>query len=450
MSSFNLNFDFDKVSGKIKPMNAVNNGPYGSEVRKTGNFVEYKDLHIPYARLHDSSFYVNYGGEWTVDVHRIFRNFSADENDERSYDFEATDAYLKSIKAAGTEIFYRLGASIEHLKKCGTYPPADFLKWAKICEHIIMHYNEGWANGFDMGITYWEIWNEPDCVNPDGSNPCWQGTKEQFFEFFKVAAKHLKKRFPDLKIGGPAICYYDSGFAQEFVPYAKENHIPLDFFSFHCYAYTVDFIGETIEKFRALLDQNGYAKTETILNEWNYILGWSGDIYKKTMKAISGLVGSSFVLGAMCVGQRSSLDMLMYYDARPSTSFNGIFGLSGSEKLKTYYVFKAFSEVKKLGSCVPYRTDCENIYAVGSTDGNERAILFTCYDHDEKEAVRPIKINVKNACKGRVMKVCYYVIDEDNDLKLTREEKFTSDDFSVYIDAKNFCSYLLKIVPCED
>ncbi|MBO4251753.1 MAG: hypothetical protein J5911_03715, partial [Clostridia bacterium] len=82
-----IKIDFNEKSGKIKPMNAVNNGPSGSLVRKTGNAVEYEELHIPYARLHDSAFYSGYGGEWTVDVHRIFRNFDADVNDACSYDF---------------------------------------------------------------------------------------------------------------------------------------------------------------------------------------------------------------------------------------------------------------------------------------------------------------------------------------------------------------------------
>lgn len=41
----------------------------------------------------------------------------------------------------------------------------------------------------------------------DGSNPCWQGTKEQFWDLFEIAAKHLKKTFPDLKIGGEQLVH---------------------------------------------------------------------------------------------------------------------------------------------------------------------------------------------------------------------------------------------------
>ena len=75
---------------------------------------------------------------------------------------------------AGTKVFFRLGQTIEHgPKKYGALPPKDFAKWARICEHVIRHYNEGWgvdkewttlnvAWSNQFNIVYWEIWNEPD------------------------------------------------------------------------------------------------------------------------------------------------------------------------------------------------------------------------------------------------------------------------------------------------
>ena len=178
-----LKFDLLKTNGKIKVINAVNNGPAGSKERGTGNSSAYEALEIPYARNHDAAFYAGYGGEHTVDVHRIFKNFDADENDPTNYVFGPTDTYVANTEAVGTKTFYRLGAAIEHGYKYGTHPPKDFAKWARICEHIVRHYTEGWADGFRYDIEYWEIWNEPDCRNGDGSNPCWQGTEEQFIDF---------------------------------------------------------------------------------------------------------------------------------------------------------------------------------------------------------------------------------------------------------------------------
>ncbi len=69
-----VKIDLSKKMGKIKPMNCVNNGPTGSKVRRTkGNFEYYQALNIPYARLHDASFYSGYGGEYSVDVHAKIR-----------------------------------------------------------------------------------------------------------------------------------------------------------------------------------------------------------------------------------------------------------------------------------------------------------------------------------------------------------------------------------------
>ena len=228
--------DFSRADGAFKPMHSVNNGPVkGSLHTSMGNYETYSAVNIPYARTHDTSFYAGYGGEHTVDVHRVFRNFDADAGDPASYDFAQTDRYLQSILVAGTKPFFRLGASIEHEKKVGAYPPSDFQKWAVICEHFIRHYNEGWAAGFHMDIEYWEIWNEPD--NGDVPNPCWLGTPEQFAELFAVTLRHLKSCFPQLKIGGPALCTSRNDRFNEllFTRLQKED-LPLDFFSFHCYA----------------------------------------------------------------------------------------------------------------------------------------------------------------------------------------------------------------------
>ncbi len=100
----------EKVVGKIKPMHSVNNGPVDGGVRGAFETVSaFMEAEIPYVRNHDASFSPAYGGEHTVDVHRIFKNFDADENDPASYVFEPTDAYLQRIERVGSKTFYRLG-----------------------------------------------------------------------------------------------------------------------------------------------------------------------------------------------------------------------------------------------------------------------------------------------------------------------------------------------------
>ena len=440
-----IKVDFSKTNGIIKAMNAVNNGPTGATVRGTNPFFEnYKNAKIPFARLHDSSFYWAYGGDWTVDVHRIFRDFNADENDPKSYVFEPTDEYVKSIIDAGTEVFYRLGASIEHKYKFGTIPPKDNLKWARICEHIIRHYTEGWANGFNYDIKYWEIWNEPDCQNADGSNPCWQGTPQEFCNFYIEVSKYLKSKFPHLRIGGPAICtIWNSEYTELFLDNVRKKGGVLDFFSYHRYCSTVEDMQQTIEKANSLLEKYGFGDVETSLNEWNYNQGWLGEVYKDSMRTIKNLKGSSFMLGCMCIGQASKLDSMMYYDARP-TSWSG-FDMETDTPLKSYYGLKAFSEVRELKNAVQTVSEGDFVYNVASTNGKESAILLTYFNDDKTAPAKDVKIEFSGVNASEKVIVEYYLLDENHDCTLVREEIFTAKEFASYLKLGLYSSYLIKI-----
>lgn len=167
-------FDLKKPCGDFKPMNAVNNGPIHkrhANDQYRDNIEAYRAAKIPFARNHDAAFCHDYGGEFSVDVSAIFPNFDADVNDPAAYDFACTDEYIAVTLEAGTETFFRLGQKIEHeIRKHHTLPPKDFHKWAEICEHIMRHYLEGWADGFHYDIQYWEIWNEADLDPDDRTN----------------------------------------------------------------------------------------------------------------------------------------------------------------------------------------------------------------------------------------------------------------------------------------
>ena len=440
----NITVDFSKSTGKMKIMHSVNNGPAGSDVRGTSNAKYFKEAKIPYARTHDASFYAGYGGEHTVDIHAIFKNFDADVNDPKYYDFEMTDMYLKRIQGIGCETFYRLGSKIEHEKKFGTYPPKDNQKWAEICEHIIRHYNEGWAEGFHYGIKYWEIWNEPDCLNPDESTPCWQGTQEQFVELFITVLKHLKKCFPNLKIGGPALCssWNESWNGAIFGALQKEN-MTMDFFSFHCYAKEPYSFYKSGEQAYSVLKRYGCeGKTELILNEWNYIRGWLGEEIVYSYKAIAGLKGSSFIAGTMCEGQKSKLDQMMYYDARPCT-FNGMFDIY-MQPLKGYYPFKIYGELYGMGECVFSESDEKGLYNVAAKGENCCGVMFTHYDENDETEVKQVELTLNNLPEGR-QKIEYFLISEDKDLETVWCETVETKELSVTLNVPLHNTYYIRI-----
>ena len=392
--------------GAIKPMNAVNNGPIkAGRSQQRENFTTYKAARIPFARTHDSINCVA-GGAHTCDITAVFPDFFADENDPASYDFVFTDTYLTRIREAGTEVFFRLGQTIEHgPKKYGTLPPQDFSKWARICEHVIRHHNEGWADGFKWNIRYWEIWNEPDLEKDDEQDKrCWGGTEKQFFEFYAIAAKHLKTCFPALKIGGPALAWRKD-WADRFLKRMADEKVPLDFFSWHVYCATPERIGDDARHFRKQLDRHGYGKAESILNEWNYKRDWKTG-FVDNIRVISGLKGAAFEAAVMCRCQNEPVDMLMYYDARLSTVFNGLFDLYTYAPRKGYWAIYAWSCLAKCGRQVACAVSDAGVQAIAAKgDDGGIVVLVSRYTDDDNTfgcVDVPIKVPGCNLAKARV------------------------------------------------
>ena len=448
-----ITVDFSKASGKVKPMHSVNNGPvykFASDQRIT-NIEHYRNAGIPYARTHDASFYATYGGEHIVDVNMIFTDWSKDAANPEAYDFTLTDEYLRVIEAGGAKVYYRLGSKIEHWsKKYNTLPPADFQKWAVVCEHIIRHYTEGWGDGYHMDIEYWEIWNEPD-LDPDDSahKRCWGGTAKQFYELYCVAHKHLKACFPHLKIGGPAVAGLKLDWLDGFFNALNENGIKPDFFSWHVYGATVERVRDKIRLARELLDKYGFTETESILNEWNYVKGWTDDLWIYSLKMEKSLKGSAFIASTMCMSLYEPLDNLMFYDARPG-GMNSMFNTDLVYKcLKGYYPFYMFNQLYKLGTQVKAESDSPEIWTCAAAD-DEQNVMLAYYTDDDNAAPKDVKVTFKNVKNDRGVRLEYYCLDEDRDATLIREEIFTASEFSSYITMPKHSTWLLKIIPLTE
>lgn len=439
-----MKVDFTKAKGKIKIMHAVNNGPLQrNKDQLRNNFESYKALKIPYARNHDAAFFAGYGGSHTVDVMNIFPDFNADVNDPASYDFVLTDNYIENTLDAGTETFYRLGTKIEHeIKKYGTLPPPDFRKWAEICEHIIRHINCGWADGHHYGITYWEIWNEAD-MSPDDADPywkkCWGGTRAQFYDFYETAAKHLKECFPELKIGGPAYCSPGPAL-DDFLRVMSERNVPIDFVSWHGYITDPADTRTNAVMARERMDKYGYTDAENIYDEWNYVEGWS-EQFVASIETIIGYRGAAFSAANMIVGQNSPLDMMMYYDARPSV-FNGLWDFYTQKELHGYYPFLMYSLLYSLGTQYETVTDEPCLYALAAGDGNGRnALMLASYSSDKtlsfKKKIR-IELNGIDSDKAKM------TITDKNSKCLEKEIQLAGDSLETEIDEA--CAILIEFM----
>ena len=107
-----IRVDFNEITGKIKPMHGVGQPPY---LGPSSSYMHYlKEAGIPYSRLHDVC--GPYGGLNYVDIPNVFKDFSADESDPKSYDSATT--YITTLRAA---------ESLSETSLCWTEIPAEFL-----------------------------------------------------------------------------------------------------------------------------------------------------------------------------------------------------------------------------------------------------------------------------------------------------------------------------------
>ena len=392
----NLQIDFDRKLRPIKPLHGIGQPPFPGINDSMFHYLT--EAGIPYSRLHDVG--GAYGGNRFVDIPNVFRDFDADVNDPASYDFTFTDWLMASLVKAKCEPYYRLGITIENnadMKAYRTAPPKDFQKWAEICEHIVAHYNYGWANGFHYNIRYWEIWNEPDGTVPGYPYRAelWSGTPEQFYELYDVAAKHLKKKFPEIKVGGYAATAFRGifmtpeeykgsreelfiNFFNGFFDYIKEHNSPIDFFSWHSYN-VVDKMVILDNSVHEQLTTRGYGDLETHINEWN---PWHEDR--------GTAVHAAQVLACMLAMQNGHSAVMNLYDGRFGVStYGALFNPMTCKPFPAYYGLVAFDDLYRLGTQCETLSDTKGLYAVSATDGLTKKTLIVNVTEEKQEIAYP-------------------------------------------------------------
>ena len=389
--------DFSDVIGSIKPMHGVGNAPIYRGNDWTGMLHYLKEAGIPFSRLHDTAGAL--GGGMYVDIPNLFPNFEADENDPKSYRFGHTDVLMKGLAENGVEAIFRLGVSLEGWVGTGTgipaertYPPKDYRKWARICEHVIRHYTEGWNNGFKLKARYWELWNEPETAYPEkGDDMMWSASFEEYTRFYGIVMPYLKSKFPHLKMGGyGAIGFYsgickDGGapestdkkhwvnFAHYFMREAKKGGWPLDFYSFHSYADSKGLCRQ-IRYADEMLTDYGFTRnrTERIVDEWLPCHEWEDlDTGRQAAAVASAMLGM----------QHGPCDIAcVYHGGCHVSKYSVLFNPGTRRPRKAYWSFYAFNELYRLGKQVRTPRTPDYVNAVAATDGRGNAKIMIAND----------------------------------------------------------------------
>jgi hypothetical protein len=313
-----------------RPLLGVNAGPTPHTGGLQPEFVNVSDqfveLGIESVRSEDLS-------NGSFDVMFYFPDRYADPINPESYSWEETDSNFLDIIDLSIDPFVRLGQSWRNMTSWGAYElnePTGYPgygpfwsgersisttmlnKGPDIFVNLIDRYTNEELWGFNpLKDGYVEIWNEPNIIgintemqeistgplnpanpsqfqySPNFPSYTWDGTPEEFYEFFANTAIQLKNTFPEIKIGGPGI--HNVGLAlpvidppsssykneiglewtENFLSYLSERDVDLDFFSWHYYGKDPEVFIMMHDKADELLTKYGYDDTEQILSEWN-------------------------------------------------------------------------------------------------------------------------------------------------------------------------------------
>ena len=404
-----LSADFAVERGPVRrELHSSGYAPMVEDVADTSRDVKALNFHSvrthDLARINDS--------QRVVDAHFIFPLMHLDASNPSNYYFEATDYLLGLSRDIGLNIFYRLGTSIEHsgIVHFNAQIPSDIDKMVEVFAGTVRHYNRGWANGKQWGIKYWEIWNEPNLDNAmwcfsgrnDGETPDLR--RKLFVELYVKTLKRLKGEFPEIKVGGPALCWWDVPYLTAIFKGCKEAGVAPDFISWHYYGNRPDDIMEQAESARRLCDEYGFTDCELINDEWHF-LGeggfkdlrsndpvvrervWSGP------RSHNGIDSSCFTLTVLSRLQTSKYSQAFYYGCRHTGAwgYKDDFG----NKYKVWHALKAFGQLMKdcATLCKSTREGTVTTFAAKSADGKNGWLLVTDYCGKGNEIV----VDVKNA-----------------------------------------------------
>jgi len=413
--TISVRLDCLNITGVIRPFGNINDGPL--PIKNESSYVDltthYRDIGITSIRTHDL-----FG---PTDMTTIFPDWSADPTNESSYHFETSDPLITSMIHAGCQVFYRLGESAGQNETLRN-PPTNFTKWAEVCTHISMHYNEGWKQGFHYNIVYWEVWNEPDLGG------FWNGTADQYYEMYHITADTMKNWNSSLKIGGPCTSSVTNvNYTEGFLQYVKDHDVPLDFFSWHRYASTPFDMYNASRHVRQLLDSYGFPDAESINTEWNL------DILTP-QRDKDNARNAAFTACCLTVFQDAQLDYAYRYRGNQENNwlmrFLGLdlslFTYHGVYKRPalTYKVMKDITQDTPLRIATPLMDASTGIaYLAGiSEDRTNISVLVSNFDADDTQYT----LELSNLPWNTTYTAVQYLIDETHHLEITNKTTHNS------------------------
>lgn len=261
-----LDVDAAKVVGTVRSLQGVAGIPSPGTVEGTERLPDviahWREFRVDFVRSFDWRARLD-----TVDNPRsLFPTWSADPDDPRSYNFAASDAWVRSVRSLGADVLFTLASEIPYNAK----PAADLAKYEHVVKRIVEHYVTGWGGGMKNAVRWWEFSDQPDFFKTH-----FAGTPDQFHAMYGAVARAVKAVDPTLQVGGPNLAFplnEDAPYREGLFDYVRAQKLPFDFVS---YIWFADATRDPLEFTRVaramqtVLDAKGMNGTKQVLASFN-------------------------------------------------------------------------------------------------------------------------------------------------------------------------------------
>lgn len=182
-----------------------------------------------------------------VRFHDIFHDVLGtyrEVNAKPLYDWSKIDYLYDELLKIGIRPFVELGftpaamktseQTIFYWKGNTSHPDAE--KWTALVDAFARHLVERYGRD-EVRTWFFEVWNEPNL------DDFWEHADQAaYFDLYARSARALKTLDSELRVGGPSTA--GAAWVPEFIGYATERHLPVDFVTTHTYGVDGGFLDE--------------------------------------------------------------------------------------------------------------------------------------------------------------------------------------------------------------
>jgi xylan 1,4-beta-xylosidase len=357
-----------------------------------------------------------------VRFHAIFHDevgvYNEDDHGNPVYNFSYVDQIYDGLLKNGVRPFVEISFMPRKLAfnpdalhpfwyKQNVSPPKSMERWDDLITHFAQHLVERYGIE-EVSQWYFEVWNEPNI-------DFWNGIPRQrsYFELYAHTARDLKDVSARLRVGGPATAA--AAWVSDFLKYAAENHVPVDFVSTHGYADdTVEDLFGTKEEIpmdervcRAVAKVKGEIRSSTTTGlplfwtEWNV----QGMMESRDTVFVGPALANTV---RQCDGLVEMMSFWTFSDVFEEGGpipkpFMGQFGLraKGGINKPSYYAHGLMHELgdQRIGN------DAKDVIVTRTADGGLAIALWNLVDPDKKGATRSITLDFSHVSPNAPVRI---------------------------------------------